>query len=277
MLRQSLRELPPVPSAEWRSALRTTTLHTPPRGQWQLLALGKALLADGAIGSARDTLQRAAALGWEAPTMRALGDAALAAGDTSEAMNAYAWAVADSRTSADRADTLRAKLGLPGQSAAWTNAVSAGRVLVGGLTLRTAVRRPFDASATYADLAGNRRSLKDVIRAPLSIVAFVSRHCAPSLTDVASLDRVTAALVQRGVPVLTLVGDETPNSDAVATLAKHGFSGRLAFDDRGEVSRRMRQTGTPHYFVVEDGKVIRYDARRAEDLLMLVETLHASH
>lgn len=273
MLRDLLRAMPPIQRADWRAALLDTELNGMRRGQWQLNALGKALLEDGAVGSARDTLRRAAALGWDARTLRALGDAELAAEDTVEAMHAYAWAVADSRTSAARADSLRARLGAAGRDDAWPTAVAGGRDLIGALTLRTAVRRPFDASATYVDANGTRRSFRETIGKTLSVVAFVSRYCAPSLSDVAALDSVTAALAKRGITVLTLVGDEAPNAEAVATFAKHGFKGALAFDDRTEVSRRMRQSGTPHYFVAEEGKVVRYDARRAEDLLMLVETL----
>ncbi|MES2179151.1 MAG: hypothetical protein V4550_14920 [Gemmatimonadota bacterium] len=270
MLRQSLRKLPPIPATDWRSALRNPSGR--PVGQWQLGALGKALLDDGRVAAARDTLRRAAALGWDARTLRALGDAELAGGDTTAALLAYAWVVADRRTTALRADTVRAKLGAAAQSAKWEEAVADGRATLADQTMKSAIRRPFDANGSIADVSGARRTFSDVIGKRISIVAFVSRDCAPSRADLASLNAVAEKFALRNVPVVALV-QETPTAEMVASLASLGFKGTVGFDDRAEASRRMRQSGTPHYFVVEDGNVIRFTARRAEDLPMLVAAL----
>lgn len=270
MIRESLRKLPAVSVTDWRAALRNPSGR--PVGQWQLNALGTALLDDGRIEAARDTLRRAAALGWDARTLRALGDAELSGGDTTAAMHAYAWVVADRRTSAPRRDTLRAKLGPAAQGAEWDGAVADGRALLAEQTMKTAIRRPFDANGTFADVSGARRTLAVVIGKRISIVAFVSRDCAPSLSDLATLNSVTEKFAQQDVPVVALV-EETPSAGMVASLAAHGFKGAVGFDDRAEASRRMRQSGTPHYFVVEGGNVIRFTTRRAEELPMLVAAL----
>ena len=275
LLRASLRAVPPVSASDWREAIRKSeSRSTGQRGQWQFQVLGKALLEDGRIAPARDTLRRAASLGWDARTLRALGDAELAAGDSTAAMTAWAWVVADSRTSAARADTLRGKLGGVARGPKWDAALSEGRALITAMTLKTAFRRPFDARASFTDVAGTRRTIGDVIGKRVSVVAFISRYCAPSIGDMASMDAVATMLKQRGVPLVAII-DEMPSAAVAAELAAKGFKGNVGFDDRAEVSRNMRQAGTPHYFVVEDGHVIRFNARRAEDLIMLVEALRA--
>lgn len=276
LLRESLRSLPAVPATDWGAALRNANGagRAPEQpAKWQLQALGKALLAEGQIEAARDTLSRAASLGWDARTLRSLGDASLAVGDTVGAMKAFAWVVADSRTSSALSDTLRAKLGSRARSPMWDKAVAEGRALIAAQTLKTAIRRSFEARGTFSDASGARRTLADAIGKGIAVVAFVSPYCAPSLGDLASLDAVAAKLAARDVPLVALVGDEKPNAAILAELAKRGFEGHVGFDDRAEISRSMRQAGTPTYFVVEDGHLIRFSAHRAEDLTMFVDAL----
>ena len=276
LLRESLRSLTAIPATDWGAALRAAGVRGRSSGQpatWQLQSLGKALFEAGHIEAARDTLSRAASLEWDARTLRSLGDANLAGGDSVGAMKAYAWAVADSRTTLALSDTLRAGLGSQGHGPTWDKAVSEGRALIAARTLRTAIRRPFETRGTFSDASGARHTLGSAIGKRVSVVAFVSPSCAPSLEDLASLDAVATKLAQRDVPVIALVGDEKPSSTIVAVLAKRGFKGPLGFDDRAEVSRSMRQAGTPTYFVVEEGRVIRFSTHRAEDLMVLVEAL----
>jgi len=275
LLRAGLHALPPVLATDWRAALHNVDGRSSgQQGQWQLQLLGSALLDEGRIGAARDTLRRAASLGWDAKTLRTLGDAELAAGDSAAGMTAYAWVVADPRTSRERGDTLRGQLGNTADVRRWDAAVAEGRALVTAMTLRTAIHRSFDARASFSNVSGIRRSMATVLGKRVSIVAFISRQCAPSIADFASLDAVAAKLAQRGVPLVALV-DEKPDAAAIAELGKRGFKGRVGFDDRAEVSRGMRQSGTPHYLVIEYGNVIRFTARKAEDLLMFVEVLQA--
>ena len=276
LLRESLRSLPAIPATDWGAALRNAGVRGRSSGQpasWQLQALGRALFEAGHIEAARDTLSRAASLEWDARTLRSLGDANLAGGDSVGAMKAYAWAVADSRTPLPLSDTLRARLGSRAHGPTWDGKVSEGRALIAAQTLKTAIRRPFETRGTFSDASGARRTLANAIGKRVSVVAFVSPSCAPSLADLASLDAVATKLAPRDVPVIALVGDEKPSSTIVALLAKRGFKGPLGFDDRAEVSRSMRQAGTPTYFVVEEGRLIRFSTHRAEDLMVLVEAL----
>jgi hypothetical protein len=79
-------------------------------------------------------------------------------------------------------------------------------------------------------------------------------------------------LALRGVPVLVVVAEQ-PNENATKAVARAGFISTLGFDDRAEVSRGLRQYGTPQYFVVEDGGTIRADTRRAMDLAAVIDAL----
>jgi hypothetical protein len=67
--------------------------------------------------------------------------------------------------------------------------------------------------------------------------------------------------------------EEAPNTSVQRELAEHGFTDPVWFDDRAEVSRALRQFGTPHYYLVEDGQTIRADARQAADLLLTLDAL----
>lgn len=274
MLRASLARLAPVPSADWQVALRARAAQAQrPTGQWQLVELGSALLALGKIEAARDTLRRAAALGWDIGAMRSLGDAELVAGDTAGAVAAYAWISADPRTSAKRADSLRTMLGHAGTGSVWDAAIRSGQGLIDGITMRSAIHRRFDPSSSFALEEGARTTMTNAIGgAPYAIVAFISRNCGPSLSDLAALTSKTEELNRRGIPVITLV-EESPSAGLTAALAQYGFAAKLAYDDRGVVSRAMRQSGTPQYFVVENGNDIRFDARRIEDVIPFLDAI----
>jgi hypothetical protein len=272
LLRKSLAEIPPVPATDWQKAVRArATEPQRTQGQWQLYYLGRALFDAGQLNAARDTLRRAASLGWDIRSMRTLGDAELAAGDTTRAIEAFAWVSADPRTSLARADSLRVRTGATARSAKWDAAVAEGRTIIDAITLRSAIRRKFDATTTFATADRQRLTVADAIaNAPLAVIAFVSRNCGPSLADLAALSARTRELAQRGIPVITLA-EEAPSEGLSAALARHGFTGRLAYDDRGVVSRAMRQVGTPQYFVVEGGNMIRFDARRIDDVIPFID------
>jgi hypothetical protein len=275
LLRASLRARPPVPADEWRTALRRNArAQRTVEGQWQLESLGRALLEDSSVNAARDTLRRAASLEWSAPTMRLLGDAELAGGDTTAAMIAYAWSAADPRTATALSDSLQARLG-SAHLRPWNATRAEGRALLRAITMQGSMRRAFEARATFTFPDGRRRALADVLKSRVAVVAFVSRTCAPSLSDLASLDSAAQRLGGEGIPMVTLV-EETARSNVASILARHGFRQPLGYDDRAEVSRTMRQAGTPHYFVVENGRMIRFDARKATDLTLLVDALQGS-
>jgi hypothetical protein len=273
LLRNALAALPPVSNTDWQAATRSrTSQRNFAQGQWQLATLGRARLRDGAAAAALDTLRRAAALAWDPATFEALGDAALALGDTSEAVPAYGWAIADRRTSTTVADSLRARLGAAATTPGFAAAVAEGEHMVRAADLSSTYRRSLGATATYADDRGARHPLTDALGSGLSVIAVVSRNCAPSIADLPGLDRLRTRLAPLGIPLLTVV-EEAPNDAAAKDLVSRGFSGTVVFDDRAEVSHALRQYGTPQYFVIEGGKTMRIDRRRAEDLIGVIDAL----
>ncbi|MGH7619782.1 MAG: hypothetical protein ACREPM_21425, partial [Gemmatimonadaceae bacterium] len=275
LLRSSLASLPAIrPAADWRVSLRQQTDGSDlVRGQWQLVALGKALLDTRRTDAARDTLRRAVALSWDPRAMRLLGDAELAATDTNAALAAYAWASADSRTTAVQADSLRRRVVGPTRAGAWDEALADGRSTIDAITLRRAITRSFDPSIVYATAAGRRLSIAEGIgAAPTAVIAFISRYCAPSLADLRSLDSLRVELAPAGIPVLATI-EESADVATQHAIERLGYHGALAFDDRGVVSRSMRSFGTPEYFVVENGRTIRFMSRRAEEVKPFVNAV----
>jgi hypothetical protein len=271
ILRDALRAMPSMSRTDWQSALRAPKQNG--LGQWQLAALGEALLLDGSVSAALDTLQRAAARSWNANVMVRLGDAALAAGDSAEATRAYAWASADRRLSAARIDSLKLRLGARAMSTLFTTAAAEAKGLLREMALVSTYRRPIgNLAATFADANGARRSMREALGSGLTLVAFASLNCAPSRNDLASLDQVRRTLASSDVKVIAILEGATPNTASAGEMAQLGYSGTVVFDDRSEMSRALRQYGTPQYFLVENG-VVRADARRAGDLTSVVDAL----
>jgi hypothetical protein len=272
LLRSSLGAMTPVSASDWEAALRGSNRAAPPsRAQSVLAMLGEALLADGNVSAAIDTLRRAASVGWNASILSQLGSAELRAGDTAHAARTFAWIVADPRTPAARADSLRARLGPGAQSPAWTAATADARQFIHDRALAETIRRRYDATARFADSSGNRRSIASVAGKGYAVVAFVSRNCAPSVIDLPNLQRLADHVTSATIPVIVLT-EERPNGDVGAVLRQRGFTGTVWFDDRAEVSRAMRSYGTPQYAVVEDG-TIRYLTRRATDVMLAMDAL----
>ncbi|HEY9227053.1 MAG TPA: hypothetical protein VIP11_10430, partial [Gemmatimonadaceae bacterium] len=141
------------------------------------------------------------------------------------------------------------------------------------MALVSTYRRPIgNLAATSVDANGARRSLRDALGSGFTLVAFASLSCAPSRGDLASLEQVRRGLSSSNVAVLTILEDAVPNAAAAREMAQLGYAGPLQFDDRAEASRALRQHGTPQYFLVENG-VVRADARRAADLVSVVDAL----
>lgn len=272
ILRDALRGMPAKSRVDWQSTLRASKQPGFVPGQWQLASLGDALLLDGRASAALDTLQRAAALSWNANIIVRLGDAALAARDSDEATRAYAWATADRRLGAARVDSLKARLGARATSAAFAAAASEAKNLLREMALASTYRRPIgNLAATFASVDGTRRSLHDALGSGLTLVAIGSLNCGPSRADLPALEQVRRGLATN-VRMITILADEKPNEAAAREAARLGYSGTIDFDDRGQVSRGLRQYGTPHYFLIENG-VVRADVHHAADLVSVIDAL----
>jgi hypothetical protein len=276
LLRASLKALKPVERTDWQTALRDPSrLDMRAPGQWQLMALGDALLLDGRPAAALDTLRRAATLAWNPATIARLGDAALAAGDTAEAARAYAWAVADRRTPAPRADSMRTRLGARAKSAEVDASIGEAKRILQGMALASTYRRRVaNDDATFSTESGARRTLKDALPPGISIVAVVSLNCGPSRADMSKLEQLRVQAAAAGVSLIAFVED-TPRDATRGELASLGYTGNISFDDRNEVSRALRQYGTPQYFIIDNG-VIRADSRRAADLIGVLDAVRGT-
>jgi hypothetical protein len=273
IVRRSLSALSPVTNGDWAGSLRAPPSRTTARASQSFLTtLGIALIADGKVNAATDTLRRAAAVAWEPGVLRALGDVELLVADSAAATRAYAWAIGDPRTSPARADTLRKRLGHFAAGAPWDAAVAEGQAVLGNTTLITSIRRSFDPGAALVDADGGRRTLEELVASPVAVIAFVSRHCAPSVADLPALQATATRLAVAGVLTITIV-EENPSAEARRAIARYGYSDAILFDNRAELSRSMRQAGTPQYFVVVAGRVVRFETHRAEDLPLLVDAL----
>lgn len=275
-LREALRRLAAEPgerplsfsAAEHAAAQRRLA------GQY-LAGLGRALLDDGNPAAALDTLDLALDAAWNPSLFRALGDARLAHGDTTGALEGYARLVADPNTDATFADSLRGRLAAVGDDplgADWEDRVAAAR---------EAMRRQFLAqSANRAPLRARLR-LQALDGAPVelrlgegefTVVAFWSRYCPPSVADLERLDRAAARLRAQGIRFAS-VTDQLDGAAVAEYLHGRGLTMPVWLDPYRDAHNAFDNRATPSYMVVDRYGAIRFTSHSAEDLLRHVAVL----
>lgn len=274
-LRALVAEQPRLDDADWIAAYArgAATQRTAIRHQALMQQLAIGLRNAGDFRAAYDTVSRAAALGRNPRLTRLLADLALAAGDSAGAARAWAWLGVDSRTAPAAVDSAAAQLG-PWMSGKrfeeWKRAAASAlreEILV------TAIRRKLGNPVLVRDESGREVALDDRAGNALAVYAFVSRWCAPSVDDLASLRATATRLEAHGVPVFVIVAEQ-PTAAVKASYAARGWTGPLYYDEAAHARRAFRSNGTPAYFVVATSdRTARFLARRANELLAQVSAL----
>jgi len=194
-------------------------------------------------------------------------------GDSAAAASAWAWLAADPRTAPAAPDSAGRRLGAWMTRPAYRDAVATARRALADEVLATAIRQPLRERIVLQTEDGSPVPLQQRQGARLTVVAFISRHCAPSLDDLASLDSVAQRLKADGIPTIAVV-NEKPTAAVRNAYARRGWTGALHFDADGSASRGFRQNGTPAYYIVAtEDATARFLARQGRDLLLQAAAL----
>lgn len=225
------------------------------RRRTALAALGEALLRDGKLKAALDTLRLAAAGGWDTETFHRIGDAALMAGDTATARAMFARIAADPSAPPAFADSARARLAIGGDE--WSRAVGEATTELRLRMLQVAERRQLPEPVTLTKNDGTPVNLQALVANRPTLVVFWSRGCGNALAITSRLASLTQRWITRGYGVILVVNDR-PSSELSAYLEQHHLSLPIYRDARHEARRALGQWGTPEMFVLDGPGRLRY-------------------
>ncbi|HEU0016503.1 MAG TPA: redoxin domain-containing protein [Longimicrobium sp.] len=240
-----------------------------------LAALGSALLASGRTEAARDTLARAAALGWDLPVLRRVADAQLAAGDTTGALLAFARIAADPGAAAAFADSVRAQTGARFHAERWAGAVAGARATLRERVLRGAVARPLAGPMALADAQGRTVELPALLAsAPATVVVFGASWCGYTRQALPGIHALAGRLAAEGAR-LVFITQEAP-SESVETFFRAGSDAvTVLYDVRRASHSAFGSAGTPQYFVVDGGGRVRFQYGTLDEIPRQVAVLRA--
>ena len=114
---------------------------------------------------------------------------------------------------------------------------------------------------------GKNYSLADFAGAPLLIVAFTCNHCPYVIGSEERINRLQADYAPRGVVLVGINSNETENhpTDSFEHMVEHakekGFQFPYLRDDSQEVALAYGALRTPHFYVFDAERKLRYTGR----------------
>jgi AhpC/TSA family protein len=237
-----------------------------------LAALGNGLLQDGDTAAGRDTLRLAASDGWNPQVLRKIARTFLAAGDTDEAVRAYARVLADPGASTALGDSIRAMVPTA-PAAQWELRIRGAREEMRRATLRDAAPHPLSGPLRIQSRNGEVHPLADLVRGRVTVVMFWSPNCFFSVRALGDLRRLGEQLNGQGVQVLSIV--DHPFSNDLETTLGDQKAERLPvyYDVRSDARRAFTTFSLPDYFVLDASGRVMFAHSKLEDLPRQVAAL----
>jgi len=235
-----------------------------------LRILGDALLAAGDTAAARDTLELAATGGWDPALFRHVAALQRMRGDSGRAAALAAMVAVDPQSPAALIDSLRLTYAATDSEDAWDRRLRTAREAMRARTLAEA------QGSDAVDLSTRSLPVEDTTGAPVllrfrgsdstTVVVFWSRHCGPALEALPQVVRLAPVLRAHGIRLVTFVEEEA-SADFRQFLATQGAAMPVYHDVRREASRAFAQSGTPYYYVVDPSGRVRFPYTTLEALL----------
>jgi len=235
------------------------------RRRTMLTALGRGLVASGQVLGGLDTLGLAAEEGWDAAVFRAIADVKMELGDTLGALNMLSRVAVDPATSLTVIDSFNVVGSRIMGADMWLRAVRDSREMMYEWTLRMATDTKVSLDLVLQRSDGTRTTLLEEARNRVTVVAFWSRYCAPSLNQLSQLQAVAERLESQNVSVLAIT-DEHPSQNLTEFLAAGLTQLPVYYDSRGEAAEAFNVWGTPRYFVMDAAGRLRFERVELVDL-----------
>jgi hypothetical protein len=223
-----------------------------------LAAAGRILLDAGRTRAGLDTLELAAAAGWDPALFSAIGGARLAAGDSAGGLRVLARVAADPGTRAARADSLARTAAASSLAGSWEGWMDEARREMRGRLMVNAVSRRVSGRLALQDPDGASRPLAEIAAGGPAVVVFWSRFCGPAIEALPGLVQMRERLARQGAR-LVVVADERPSDAFRAFLRERGVGFTVYHDARREASVAFGNWGTPMYYVLDADGRIRFE------------------
>jgi hypothetical protein len=222
-----------------------------------LVYLGNALIAGGDTLAGTDTLHLATTDGWDPGLFRQVAKQFLALHDTARAAGLLALAAADPATSAADADSLRSQLGAYASRDRWGDMLESAGAEMRRRLLLDAVSKHLRPSIHVSAPDGKVVNLADLVRGNTSFVVFWSRNCPFAVQAIPEIEQVRRVVKDLGAHTI-VVTDEADSPELRKYLQDHAFTTDVYHDTGHEAGTAFQQDGTPYYFVVDAGGVVRF-------------------
>ncbi len=219
--------------------------------------VGEALIAAGRMRAGLDTIELAAARGWNPALYERIARAKLSVGDTAGALVLLARVAADPSASSGYADSVWRAVGSGTASSHWTRLLMDGRSMMRARLLAESVTRPIRGNIRLVDTAGRETTLDAALQGSVTTIIFWSRFCPPAIDGLPEIGSLAAETRRRGGNVIMIV-DEPITADIRAYAASHGITLPLYYDARHEAHIAFQSWGTPQYHIVDATGTLRF-------------------
>jgi hypothetical protein len=241
-----------------------------------LTIIGQALLEAGRVGNGLDTLEMALATDvWDANLFQAVGHARRVAGDTAGALSMDARVFVDPATPDEVADSIRESAESAVGRSRWNSTVSSALTAMYAATLAEDAPLLLRPKLEVEDGAGELIDLRGVLSGRVTLVAFWSRYCAPSVNSLLELQRIANELDARGVGTVAVTA-ESPSQALQEFLNDRTISIPVYHDSRGAAQSTFNSWATPDYFMLDRSAIVRYAHVSLSDVLRQAEALQSS-
>lgn len=228
-----------------------------------LVRQGELLLEEGKIGAAIDTLEVAASRAWYPYLRRPLAEAYFAAGDTAQALGAWAFVAAYGATSAF-ADSVRERTGPRFDEDRWVDLVEQSRVDLYGRILAESVERPVPGDLRLVATDGSYYTFDGLRQGVVTVVVFWSRFCSPSLRAMPRIKELAGRLEEAGAKLLAVTTD-APSDEFRVVLEDNRITVPVYHDVDRQATLAFRNAGTPQLYVLDAEGKIRFEAGASID------------
>jgi peroxiredoxin len=268
LLRRRIDDLAAVPESQRRLENTREAQRVADRQALAALqtTLARELIADGRVQEGGEVLDRAAAAAWSPDIFRQGAELQLQLGDTLRALRLLARTSVDPATDRMFQDTVASRFGSRFVPDEWQALLHEARREMHSRVSAGATARRLRAPVGLTDLAGVEHTLPTAAGGEVTVVAFWSRYCEPSLRQLPELQRLHARLREHGIRLLA-VTQEAPSAELRAFLAERELELPVHSDSGREASRAFNQWATPSYFVLDRSGAIRFEYSRLDDVL----------
>jgi len=234
--------------------------------------IGAALLAEGRLGEAAETLAIAAQSGTRPGLFRTLGEARLALGDTAAALSALAFAAADPLAEDGTSDSLARRLGLTSASAMWRARVGAARRELERRLMKSPPLLPLRGDVEVRDAHGTPYRLRDLLGGRPALVVLWHRRLWSSVRDVPRLQIGARRLTRAGAVMLAVSLDPSVR-DPGAFLSEEGITFPVFRDGDPGIASALNDWSVPRYLVLDGSGRLRFDGDEMDDAVRRVLAL----